>query len=124
MKPMFINIEVKTALNLRDPCIQLGTWIAAEFEKRTFEKYPMDMSVIAISVLEDNWKMYLLYAMPIPKVAGKRDYRVRFMGPVDMDSTEDFEGVFKILHCMITVMKRGLEVYKPWFETKILAKYP
>src|SRR3954452_24358573 len=35
--PMFVNVEVKKRHVGKDPAIQLGAWIAAEFRKRLIE---------------------------------------------------------------------------------------
>ena len=52
--PIFIHVEVKRPNPNKDPLIQLGDWVAAEFIKRTFENCSLDMLVSAIGVCGDD----------------------------------------------------------------------
>ena len=126
LKPMFLNVEVKTITGARDPDVQLGIWIGAEFEKRRHEGYPMEMPIIAIAVLEDYWQMYIAYAEPKPEykaTKGEKAYEVRFLGPTSIGSTITVQDTFRLLHILCAVMKWGLEVYKPWVDKDIVGKY-
>ncbi|KAL9593262.1 MAG: hypothetical protein Q9179_005990 [Wetmoreana sp. 5 TL-2023] len=122
--PMFANFEAKT--NERDLLIQLGTWIAAEYEKRHREGYPMDIPVPAIAIQSDQWKFWIAYSIMVPakeRKHGRKPYRVQFVGPVDMGNTWSIEGVFKILHVLKAVVRWGFNVYEPEYFDKVLAKY-
>ncbi|KAL8766225.1 MAG: hypothetical protein Q9209_006939 [Squamulea sp. 1 TL-2023] len=122
--PMFANFEFKR--DNRDPLIQLGSWIASEYEKRFEEDYPMDIPVPAIVVDRDSWMLWLAYSVQVPveerNSAGKT-YRVQFAGPKDMGSTQSIEGIFRILHVLKAIVKWGHDVYEPSYLQKILAKY-
>ena len=45
---MFANIEVKNSNTDRDPLIQLGAWVTAEFNKPRMEGFNLNMPVLAI----------------------------------------------------------------------------
>ena len=81
---MFANIEVKRPLTDRDPLIQLGTWIAVEFEKRKREGYSLDMPVLAIEVDGDAWKLHLVFALEDIK---KNTFKCNFAGPIPIGPT-------------------------------------
>ena len=115
--PIFANVEVKR--RDKDPLIQLGAWIASEYEKRKIEGYCQDMPVVAITVVGDQWNMYLVYAGEI----GHTPYHVNFVGPKDMGNTESIPGIFKILHCLRGIAVWGTTQYRSWVEEQILSKY-
>ena len=115
--PVFANVEVKR--RDKDPLIQLGAWIASEYEKRKIEDYSQDMPVVAIAVVGDQWNMYLVYA---GQMAHTR-YNVNFVGPKDMGNTESIPGIFKILNCLRGIAAWGTSQYRAWVEEQILSKY-
>ncbi|KAL8826270.1 MAG: hypothetical protein Q9170_007468 [Blastenia crenularia] len=124
LKAMFAHQEVK--VDHRDPLIQLAVWIAAEFEKRSREGYPIDIPVPAVAVYEDSWQLWIAYSIKLTgkeKVTGGKPYRIKFLGPVQIGNTSSTEGVFRILHIMAAIVKWGFEVYKLEYLTKVLAKY-
>ncbi|KAI4116718.1 MAG: hypothetical protein LQ345_002910 [Seirophora villosa] len=111
LTPMFVNIEVKKEHQAQDPLIQLGAWVAAEFNKRSAEEWPMDMPVVAIEIERDRWSMYIVYH--VPKDDGR--FSLRFLGPKSMGTTSEIEGIFRILYVLCTLAKWGEEVYRGWF---------
>ncbi|KAL9000629.1 MAG: hypothetical protein Q9188_005629 [Gyalolechia gomerana] len=122
LKPMFAYVEIK--LDARDPLVQLGPFLAAEFEKRYIEGYPMDIAVPAITVYEEAWKLWIVCSVSQTNhKPGHKPYRVQFLGPVNMGSTADVVGAFRILHILKAIAKWGLEVYNPAFLKNVLAKY-
>lgn len=58
--PMFVDCKVK--IDQRDPLVQLGTWIAAHFEKCALEDYPTDVPVPAIAIYGDVWHLWIAYS--------------------------------------------------------------
>lgn len=108
---MFVNIEVKKRHQSRDPMIQLGAWVAAEFNKRRAEGWPMDMPVVAIAIDQDEWNMYIVHH--VSENEGKFD--LRFVGPKPIGTTSEIEGIFRILYILCTLAKWGEEVYRGWF---------
>ena len=119
--PMFLNVEVKLPYTDKDPLIQLGAWIAAEFEKRKNEGYSQDMPVLAVEVVGDKWNLYIFYATKDKKDEGL--YECYFAGPVEMGSTTNVHGVFRILYWLCRCADWGLKEYRAWFDKEILAKY-
>ncbi|KAL9014008.1 MAG: hypothetical protein Q9173_001333 [Seirophora scorigena] len=111
LTPMFVNIEVKKKHQARDPLIQLGAWVAAEFNKRRAEEWPMDMPVVAIAIDQDEWTMYIVHH--VPKDDGR--FNLRFLGPKPVGTTSEIEGIFRILYILCTLAKWGEEVYRGWF---------
>ncbi|KAL9039959.1 MAG: hypothetical protein Q9180_002211 [Flavoplaca navasiana] len=111
LTPMFANIEVKKKYQNRDPLIQLGAWVAAEFNKRQAEGWPMEMPVIAITIDQDDWQLYIVHH--VPKDDG--NFKLRFVGPRSIGNTSDYEGIFRILYVLCSLGKWGEEVYRPWF---------
>ncbi|KAL9030031.1 MAG: hypothetical protein Q9196_001805 [Gyalolechia fulgens] len=123
-KPIFSCTEVKN--DARDPLVQLGTWIAAEFEKRSLEGYSMDFPIPAIAIYGDEWKLWIAYSVTLPandRRPGGKSYRVQFIGPVDMGNTCNAMGVFKILHVLKAIVRWGLKVFEPQFQKNVLARY-
>ncbi|KAL8730496.1 MAG: hypothetical protein Q9166_004024 [cf. Caloplaca sp. 2 TL-2023] len=122
-EPMFANVEVKN--DNRDPLIQLGVWIAAEYEKRCQEGYPMDIPVPAIVVDRDYWMIWLAYSVKVPveeRNSHGKTYRVQFAGPKDIGNTKSIEGIFRILHVLKAIVRWGTNVYEPSYFEKVLAK--
>lgn len=64
---MFVNIEFKKQNTDRDPLIQLGAWIAAEFTKRKMEWYSLDILVLANEIEGDDWKLHMVFAIEDPE---------------------------------------------------------
>ena len=67
--PIFLNIEVKRQHAGVDPMVQLGVWVAAEYQKRVQEGYDRSMPVLAISVTGAKWDLYIAYDPWWQKVA-------------------------------------------------------
>ena len=119
---MFVNFEVKK--DDRDPLVQLGAWIAADYEKRALEKYPMEIPVLAITVDGDHWQLWIACSVKVPKKEQRgKTYRVQFTGPMDTGDTLSREGVFRILHVLKAVVQWGFEVYEPNYFRKVFARY-
>lgn len=96
---MFLHIEIKK--DDRDPLIQLGTWIAAEYTKRHREGYPMEVPAIAIVVEKDVWTIWIAVTV----LTNPRNFRVQFIGPSSIGDTTSAGGIFKILHVLKAVAK-------------------
>lgn len=92
--PIFANIKVNGPKTSRDPLIQLGIWITAEFNKRKKERYSLDMPVLAIVVEADYWNLYMVFAIE-DNACGT--FKCSFVGPTPMGSTLDLLGVYRIL---------------------------
>ncbi|KAL8725167.1 MAG: hypothetical protein Q9166_007521 [cf. Caloplaca sp. 2 TL-2023] len=123
-QPMFANFEIKT--DDRDPLVQLGTWIAAEYEKRYLEGYPTNLPVPAVVVDKDYWTLWIACSIKLStneKIKNGKPYRVQFLGPVEIGNTTSAKGIFKILHFLTVIVQWGFDVYEPEFFTKVLAKY-
>ncbi|KAL8762710.1 MAG: hypothetical protein Q9184_001334 [Pyrenodesmia sp. 2 TL-2023] len=123
-KPMFANLEIK--IDDRDPLLNLGPWVAAEYTKRDREGYPMDIPVPAMVIDGDEWTFYIAYAVNIPKkerMKNGKSFKVKFIGPVKIGNTMEIQGIFRILHVLKAVVRWGLEVYKPQYFSKVLKKY-
>lgn len=114
--PFFINAEVKRKHQNKDPLIQLGAWVAAEFNKRYREGWPLDMPVVAIAIEGDEWLLYIVH-----HISGHGDeatshpFKLRFVGPIPIGSTTDYQGMFRILFVLCTLGNWGEQVYRPWF---------
>ena len=117
--PTFIYIEVKRPNTDKDPLIQLGAWAAAEFTKRTFEKYSLDMPVCAIDVCGDDWNLYLVYAR-MNGAGAEGSFTTQFVGPVKMGDTTSLRSCFKLMAFLAGMAEWGLGAYRDWFEKEIL----
>ncbi|KAL8989208.1 MAG: hypothetical protein Q9177_001856 [Variospora cf. flavescens] len=121
-KPMFEHTEVK--VDACDPMIQLAVWICAEIKKRSLEGYNLNLPIPVIAIERDHWSFWIAYWVETPaKDGGKKAYRVKFLGPVPMGSTDSAFGVFKILHVLKAIVRWGFEIYEPEFQKHIYAKY-
>ena len=94
--PIFIYVEVKRPNTDKDPLIQLGAWAAAEFIKRTFENYSLDMPICAIDVCGDDWNTYLVYAR-IDDAGAEGSFTTQFVGPIEMGKTPSLRGCFTLV---------------------------
>ena len=118
--PMFADFEVKRPNTARDPLIQLGTWAAAEFKKRTQEGYSLDMPILAIVIDGDIWYSHLVFAT---EDVENGTFDCRFAGPNTMGSTLDLLGIYKILGNLYLYAEWGVGKYQTWFNDQILSKY-
>ena len=118
--PMFLNVEVKRPNTNRDPLIQLGTWIAAEFTKRKNEGYSLDMPVFAIEIEGDIWNLHMVYA---PEDGGNGGFKCKFVGPIEMGTTKSLLGIYQILDRLCRCADWGIDDYQAWFNKQILSKY-
>ena len=119
--PMFANIEVKRPNTDRDPLIQLGTWIAAEFKKSQKEGYSLDMPVLAIAIDGDTWDLHMVFA-PEDHIESST-FKCRFVGPMEMGTAKDLYGIYQILNRLCCCADWGIGEYQSWFNEQILAKY-
>ena len=119
--PMFLNVEVKRKNSDKDPLIQLGAWISAEFEKRRIEHYSLDMPVLAIEIQGDQWGLYMVYADE--GVSNGETYGLKFVGPKSLGSTGSLQGCFKLLDGLCRCADWGVMEYQSWFKKEILQKY-
>ncbi|KAL8951834.1 MAG: hypothetical protein Q9222_002207 [Ikaeria aurantiellina] len=120
-KPMFSYYEVK--MDNRDPMVQLGAWITAEFLKRFREGWPMNLPVPAIEIDKDNWLLWIAVAVRRkPATEGGMPFKVQFTGSWAMGSTRSITGIFQILHALKAIARWGVEVYKPAFRKGVLSK--
>ena len=117
---MFANIEVKKLNTDRDPLIQLGAWVAAEFNKRRIEGYSLNMPVLAIEIEGDAWNLHMVFAIE-DQVGG--DFQCNFVGPLEMGSTRSMLGIFQIVDRLCRCVNWGIEEYQQWFDSEVLAKY-
>ena len=106
--PMFTNIEIKRPNTDRDPLIQLGTWIAAEFTKRRQEGFSLEMPVLAIEIEGDAWNLYMV---SVSEDAGSGTYECKFVGPMEMGSTKSLLGVYQILDKLCSCADWGIGEY-------------
>ena len=118
---MFQYTEVK--VDTYDPMIQLEIWSSAEFEKRIREGYAMDLFISVIAIEGDYWNSWIVYSEKIEAEKGRNGCRVQLAGPVVIGDTTDAFGVFRILPTLKAIVRWGLEVYDPFFETNVLASF-
>lgn len=119
--PMFLNVEVKRKNSDKDPLIQLGAWISAEFEKRRIEHYSLDMPVLAIEIQGDQWGLYMVYADE--DTVNEEASGLKFVGPKSLGNTGSLQGCFKLLDGLCRCADWGVSEYQSWFKREILSKY-
>lgn len=118
--PFYLFIEIKRPNQVKDPLIQLGAWVSAEFEKRSMEGYSLSTPVLAIEIDGDYWKLWVAEAR-----TDKEGYYAgcRFVGPLNIGSTDDMVSAFRILHYLCLAADWALVEYRKYVEEQILAKY-
>lgn len=123
--PFFVHLEVKRPHTDRAPLVQMGTWAAAEFSKREYEGYSLDMPIVSISIMGNQWELYIAYPEGFgDDVPDNQGYDTCvLMGPVPIGNTMGTSGVFNILQFLCQCADWGLKKYREWFNTEILAKY-
>lgn len=115
--PIYLNLEVKRRDVAKDPLVQLAAWIAAEFNKRRLESYPVDMPVLAIAVTGDLWELYVVSQ---PRADNES---LHFLGPTMIGATTTREGIFRIVEVLTSLGDWANECYRPWFMNNILRLY-
>ena len=123
--PFFAHFEVKVPHTDRAPGVQMGTWATAEFSKRELEEYSLDMPIASISIIGDQWELYVAYPEGFGEdVPEDQEYGpCVLMGPVDIGNTMGTPGVFSILQFLCQCADWGLKEYREWFDAEILRKY-
>ena len=125
LNPFFAHFEVKLPHTDRAPGPQLGTWAAAEFSKREFEGYSLDMPIACISIIGDEWQLWVAYpegfGEDVPEDVGYGPCVL--MGPESIGNTRRIQGVFEIIHYLCKCADWGLKEYREWFDREILTKY-
>lgn len=122
--PLFVHLEVKRPTTEREPLIQIGIWAAAEFSKREYEGYSLDMPIVSISIRDNQWELYIAYPEGFgDDVPDNQEYDTCvLMGPVPIGDTMGTSGVFTILQFLCQCADWGLNEYRKWFDTEILTK--
>ena len=123
--PFFAQLEVKVPHTDRAPGVQIGTWAAAEFSKRELEEYWLDIPIVSISIIGDQWELYIAYPEGFGEdVPEDQEYGpCVLMGPVDIGNTLGTPGIFGILHFLCQCADWGLKEYRERFDAEIPTKY-
>lgn len=122
--PFFVHIEIKRPHTTKVPLVQLGVWAAAEFSKREFEGYALDMPIVSISIVGDIWELWVSYPEGVNEEDDTETYGpCVLMGPVKIGDTMGTSGVFSILHFLCLCADWGLKEYRTWFDKEILKRY-
>jgi hypothetical protein len=119
--PMFLNVEVKRYASARNPRIQLAAWIAAEFNKRVLEGWPLDMPVLAAEIEQDSWLVHIVAAEVRKKRPG--GFVLHFFGPIRLGDTFNLSNAWKLFSNVCLIACWGQEHFRPWVEKEILARY-
>lgn len=140
---MFVNIEVKRRHVVKDPAIQLGSWIAAEFRKRLIEGWTdiekigsLGSPVFAIEIETDAWLLYVVNAQltqPKPRKpshvriqesevnATEQDFKMCFFGPIRLGSTHSLDDTKRLVENLCDICQWGQTEFKKWWQETILA---
>ncbi|KAL2046382.1 hypothetical protein N7G274_001829 [Stereocaulon virgatum] len=116
----FIYFDIKWPNTDKDSLIQLGAFSATEFTKRRRKGYALNMPMLAVEVVGDLWRIYIVFAT---EDNNKNSYQRNFVGPLEMGTTNDTLAVFKILDTLCWCADWGIGPYRNWFLKEILAKY-
>jgi hypothetical protein len=119
--PVFLNVEVKRYASARNPRVQLAAWIAAEFNNRHNEGWPLDMPVLAVEIEQDSWLLHIVVAEVRKKSPG--GFILHFFGPTRVGDTFSGPSTRKLFNNLCHIALWGQEHFRPWVEEKILAKY-
>lgn len=119
--PIFLNVEVKRYASARNPRVQLAAWIAAEFNKRHIEGWPLDMPVLALEIEQDSWLLHIVAAEARKKSPG--GFILHFFGPIPMGDTFNRSNVRKLFSNLCHIALWGQEHFRQWVEEEILTRY-
>ncbi|KAI0146892.1 hypothetical protein GGR57DRAFT_285745 [Xylariaceae sp. FL1272] len=115
LSPIACSIDTKKELNLANPLVQLGTWVAAWYKRmRILRNYLLDTveelpkqtqdarlpTTLLVHVVNDDWRLYF--------VCDRGTY-IDVCGPLDIGSTSDMMNIYILL--------TSLEAIKDWIET-------
>lgn len=147
--PMFVNVEVKRKHVGKDPAIQLGAWIAAEFRKRLIEGWTdrgvegmqannlsLGSPVFAIEIEADAWLLYVVTAQLKPlesrkpsKNAAKgddevdatvQDFEMFFFGPMRLGDTYSMNDMKRLVENLCDIVLWGQTEFRKWWEGTVL----
>ena len=119
--PMFLNVEVKRYASARNPRVQLAAWIAAEFNKRQMEGWPLDMPVLAVEIEQDSWLLHVVAAEVRKRSPG--GFILHFFGPVRMGDTFSESNARKLFSNLCDIALWGQVYFRQWVEKEILTRY-
>ncbi|KAH0552947.1 hypothetical protein GP486_006857 [Trichoglossum hirsutum] len=149
--PVFINVEIKKKHVGKDPAIQLGAWIAAEFRKRLIEGWTgieaddtrgrgslsLGSPVFAIEIEADTWLLYVVTAQLKPLKSCKpsknvtkenyeidttdQDFEMFFFGPMRLGDTYSMDDTKRLVENLCDISLWGQTEFKKWWEETILA---
>ncbi|KAI1145601.1 hypothetical protein F4825DRAFT_238258 [Nemania diffusa] len=117
LSPIACSIETKSELNLANPLVQLGTWVAAWHKRmRILRKYLLDTvdelssqksaenarlpTTLLIKVVNHDWRLYFVC---------DRGNCIDVCGPLEIGSTSNLMNIYILL--------TTLEAIKDWIET-------
>jgi hypothetical protein len=121
--PLFLNIEVKRSYGNDDPLVQLGAWIAAEFNKRWAEEWDMSMPSLALEVDGDNWRLYAVAAREF-EVDGQMDFELVMTKLLKLGTTEDGRDVDRLFSNLGMIVEWARTEYLAWFQKAIVLQKP
>ncbi|KAL8676765.1 MAG: hypothetical protein Q9186_006746 [Xanthomendoza sp. 1 TL-2023] len=122
MKLICLYVEIK--MDGRDSLVNLGSFIAAEFKKRSEEGWQdlMHLPAIAIAVDQHYWTLWIACAVDSPKrTEDDSPFSVHLIGPTTIGNTTSIVDTFRILHVLKAVARWALDVYVPAFRQCVLA---
>lgn len=127
---------------MKDPAIQLGSWIAAEFRKRLIEGWTdiekngsLGSPVFAIEIETDAWLLYVVNAQlmqPKPRKpsnvgkqegevnATEQDFKMCFFGPIRLGSTYSLDDTKRLVENLCDIFQWGQTEFKEWWQETIL----
>lgn len=85
--PQFMLFECKRPHSAKDPLIQLAIRLAAEFTLRWQQGRNIDMPVLAVEIVGDEWKLWEAYHVKLPKERPTMGFGIKFVGPLEMGNT-------------------------------------
>lgn len=119
--PIFLNVEVKRYASARNPRVQLAAWIAAEFNKRQMEGWPLDMPVLAVEIEQDSWLLHVVAAEVRKRSPG--GFILHFFGPVRIGDTFSESNTRKLFSNLCGIALWGQVHFRQWVEKEILTRY-
>ncbi|KAH6691794.1 hypothetical protein BKA61DRAFT_625196 [Leptodontidium sp. MPI-SDFR-AT-0119] len=113
-KPLFSSIELKKSRSSDDPLLQLAIWNSALFQRLEglldlTGKGDSVLPIPSVTVCGHNWQVCYSYI--------EEDGCTRMLrGMVDIGSTIDIVGIYRILRALEVIGLYGVEEYWPWLS--------
>ncbi|KAL9012212.1 MAG: hypothetical protein Q9173_003006 [Seirophora scorigena] len=109
--PIFVDLELKKELSLRDPEVQLAVWACAGLLKKREMQWSTELPMPGIVVDGHMWTSYLFF---------EQNEKLIMLGPIIIGNSSTRLGTWQVYYQLMHLVEWGVTVYREWFEKEVL----